>query len=54
MIEIVQQMDAYFVNEQIKLLAMVDSSLTNETIDALSMWTNDAKLCKHKISKDVV
>lgn len=54
MIEILRNMDTYFVNEQIKLLAMVNLSLTNESIDALSKWTNDAKLSKHKISKDVV
>lgn len=42
------------MTEQIKLIALAELAYINETIDALSQWTTDKRLCKHKISKDVV
>lgn len=53
-IQTLQNLDEYFVTEQIKLMALADLSYINEIITALSLWTTHEKLSRHKISKDVV
>lgn len=47
-------MDAYFVTDQIKLLALADLGYINETIESLSIWIDNGLLSEKKISIDVV
>lgn len=53
-IEILKGMDAYFVTDQIRLLALADLGYINETIESLSIWIDNGTLSEKKISIDVV
>lgn len=53
-IQLLQCADFSNLTAQIKLLALADLGYANEINEALTMWINNKKFAKNKISIDVV
>ncbi|XP_031620887.1 pentatricopeptide repeat-containing protein 2, mitochondrial-like [Contarinia nasturtii] len=53
-IQMLENLETNFVDEQIKLLALADVGNVKEIIERVSTWKDNKKLSKHKISKNVM